>query len=125
MYCTNCGKKLSDGQKFCTNCGKRIVDGIAEVSLAAVDTLPEKEEPKKAGLDVAMLVWSIMCVELCTSFFSIPSVILTVLAAFNTEEDAAPKLKVAKALNIIGMIGFAAFFAFFIFVFAVAYLTSL
>jgi hypothetical protein len=72
-----------------------------------------------------MLVWSIMCVELCASLFSIPSVILTVLAAFNTEEDAALKIKIAKGLNIVGMVCFAALFVFFIFMISVAYWTSL
>ena len=80
---------------------------------------------KKAGLDVAMLVWSIMCVELCASLFSIPSIILTVLASFNTKEEAAHKLKIAKALNIVGMVCFATFFAFFIAMIAIAYWTSL
>ena len=97
-----------------------------EAALVAVDTsVPEIEAPKRAGLDVAMLVWSIMCVELCASLFSIPSVVLTVLASFNTKEEAATKLKIAKGLNIVGMVCFAALFAFFIFMISVAYWTSL
>lgn len=98
----------------------------SKAAVVAVDTsASETETPKKAGLDVAMLVWSIMCVELCASLFSIPSVILTVLAAFNTEEDAALKIKIAKGLNVVGMVCFAALFVFFIFMISVAYWTSL
>ena len=126
MYCTNCGTKIAEGHKFCTNCGKNIMAEENEAALVAVDTsVPEIEAPKRAGLDVAMLVWSIMCVELCASLFSIPSVILTVLAAFNTEEEAAFKIKIAKGLNIVGMVCFAALFAFFIFMISVAYWTSI
>ena len=126
MYCTNCGTKIAEGHKFCTNCGKNIMAEENEAALVAVDTsVPEIEAPKRAGLNVAMLVWSIMCVELCASLFSIPSVVLTILASFNTEEDAALKLKIAKRLNIVGMVCFAALFAFFIFMISVAYWTSL
>lgn len=126
MYCTNCGNKLADEHKFCTNCGKEIAMSDNEVAVAIADTTaPEVQAPKKAGLDVAMLVWSIMCVELCASLFSIPSIILTVLAAFNTTEDAAPKLKIAKGLNIVGMVCFATFFALFIVMISVTYWTSL
>lgn len=126
MYCTNCGTKIAEGHKFCTNCGKNIMAEESKAAIAAVDTsVPEIEAPKRAGLDVAMLVWSIMCVELCASLFSIPSVVLTILASFNTEEDAALKLKIAKGLNIVGMVCFAALFAFFIFMISVAYWTSL
>ena len=126
MYCTNCGTKLAEGHKFCTNCGKNIMAEENEAAVVAVDaSASEIEAPKRAGLDVAMLVWSIMCVELCASLFSIPSIVLTVLASFNTKEEAAPKLKIAKALNIVGMVCFATFFAFFIAMIAIAYWTSL
>lgn len=126
MYCTNCGTKLNDEYKFCTNCGKRIDAVDNEVVVVVADTTaPENEAPKRAGLDVAMLVWSIMCFELCASFFSIPSIVLTVLASFNTKEEAAHKLKIAKALNIVGMVCFATFFALFIVMISVAYWTSL
>jgi len=126
MFCTNCGTKIAEGHKFCTNCGKNIMAEENEAALVAVDTsVPEIEAPKRAGLDVAMLVWSIMCVELCASLFSIPSVVLTILASFNTEEDAATKLKIAKGLNIVGMVCFAAYFIVLIFIIAVAFWTSL
>ena len=126
MYCTNCGTKLNDEYKFCTNCGKEIDAVDNEEAVVVADTAaPENEAPKRAGLDVAMLVWSIMCVELCASLFLIPSIVLTVLASFNTKEEAAPKLKIAKALNIVGMVCFATFFALFIVMISVAYWTSL
>ena len=126
MYCTNCGTKIAEGHRFCTNCGKNIMAEENEAALVAVDTsVPEIEAPKRAGLDVAMLVWSIMCVELCASLFSIPSVVLTILASFNTEEDAALKLKIAKGLNIVGMVCFAAYFALILFIISMSFFVSL
>lgn len=113
MFCTNCGHKIEEGNRFCTNCGKNIMAEENEAAVVTVDTsVSEIEAPKKAGLDVAMLVWSIMCVELCVSLFSIPSIVLTVLAAFKTEEEAAANLRIAKALNIVGMCCFAGYFLF-------------
>ena len=126
MYCTNCGTKIAEGHKFCTNCGKNIAVADGEVAVVALPEIaPEVEAPKKAGLDVVMLVWSIMCLELCLSLFSVPAIILTVVSAFNTEEEAAPKLKIAKSLNIIGMICFAAYFALILFIISMSFFVSL
>ena len=110
MFCTNCGHKIEEGNRFCTNCGKAV--GSGAVTPVIAEEAVVVEAPKKAGLDVATLVWSIMCVELCVSLFSIPSIVLTVLAAFKTEEEAAANLRIAKALNIVGMCCFAGYFLF-------------
>lgn len=125
MYCTNCGTKIAEGHKFCTNCGKNIMAEENEAALVAVDTsVPEIEAPKRAGLDVAMLVWSIMCIELCASLFSIPSLIITICAASKTPEEAKGSLRIAKGLNIVGMCCFAALFLVFFGLLALAYFSG-
>lgn len=123
MYCTECGYKIEDGQSFCTNCGARLRQDAPAFVPAPIAPVEEvvKEKPKRAGLDVAMLVWSIMCIELCASFFSIPSLIITICAASKTPEDAEGSLKIAKGLNIVGMCCFAAFFLVFFVLLSLAY----
>lgn len=119
MFCTGCGYKTEDGQSFCTNCGRPLDSG--EISSVVPAETVVTENPKRAGLDVAMLVWSIMCIELCASLFSIPSLIITICAASKTPEEAKGSLRIAKGLNIVGMCCFAAFFLVFLGLFALAY----
>lgn len=119
MYCTECGYKTEDGQSFCTNCGRPLDSG--EISSVVPAETVVTENPKRAGLDVAMLVWSIMCIELCASLFSIPSLIITICAASKTPEEAKGSLRIAKGLNIVGMCCFAALFLVFLGLFTLAY----
>jgi hypothetical protein len=91
MYCKYCGAELLEGQTFCADCGNQVED------------LFKKEKPKKAGLDVGMLVWSILGMYFCGAF-SIPALVMTILASIGTEEESKVRLAIAKRFNIVSMI---------------------
>ena len=99
-FCTNCGTELKGG-KFCVNCGAAVDQPEAEV---------KKEEqaapaPAKMGLDVKMLVWSIINTVLCCQILGIIALVFTILASETTDVEIAKKyLKTAKILNIVGII---------------------
>ena len=91
MYCKYCGAELLEGQIFCSNCGNQV------------GKLFEEEKPKKAGLDVGMLVWSILGMYFCGAF-SIPALVMTILASVGTEEESRVRLAIARKFNIASMI---------------------
>lgn len=91
MYCKYCGVELSKGQTFCVNCGNQVAE------------LFKKERPKRAGLNVGMLVWSILGMYFCGAF-SIPALIMTILASVGTVEESNVRLTIAKKFNIASMI---------------------
>ena len=50
MFCTNCGKKLHDGDKFCANCGTKVRKDTPEVKPVSNDIVfnpPFKVEAEK------------------------------------------------------------------------------
>jgi hypothetical protein len=91
MYCKYCGAELMEGQTFCADCGNQV------------GKLFEEEKPKKAGLDVGMFVWSILGMCFC-GVFSIPALVMTVLASIGTEEESKVRLAIARKFNIASMI---------------------
>ena len=91
MYCKYCGAELLEGQIFCSNCGNQV------------GKLFKEEKPKKAGLDVGMLVWSILGMYFCGAF-SIPALVMTILASIGTEEESKVRLAIARKFNIANMI---------------------
>ena len=91
MYCKYCGAELLEGQTFCADCGNQV------------GKLFEEEKPKKAGLDVGMLVWSILGMYFCGAF-SIPALVMTILASIGTEEESKIRLAIARQFNIASMI---------------------
>lgn len=93
MYCKHCGTELLDGQNFCANCG-------AQVECPK----PENKKPANAGLNVGMLVWSILGIALCNSPFSIPALVMTILASVSTPEEASKKISIARTFNIVSII---------------------
>lgn len=95
MYCRNCGSALDDSQKYCSYCGSRI--------LLEPRDKPAADKPKKAGLDVGMLVWSILGMYFCGAF-SIPALVMTILASIGTEEESKVRLAIARKFNIANMI---------------------
>ena len=95
MYCRNCGSALDDSQKYCSYCGSRI--------LLEPRDKPVADKPKKAGLDVGMLVWSIFGMYFCGAF-SIPALVMTILASVGTEEESRVRLAIARKFNIASMI---------------------
>lgn len=59
MFCTNCGRELSDGLKFCIYCGARLEETVNEcvvqpVADSGAGLVPDKQavagEPSKKGL---------------------------------------------------------------------------
>ena len=90
MYCKYCGAELLEGQTFCADCGNQV------------GKLFEEEKPKKAGLNVGMLVWSILGMYFC-GVFSIPALVMTILASIGTEEEAKIRLAIARKFNIANM----------------------
>ena len=92
MYCRNCGSQLSDGQKFCADCGY------------AVASQPPKDKPQRSGLDVGMLVWSIIGLGVIRSAFAIPALVMTILASVSSPEEASKKIAIAKKFNIAAII---------------------
>jgi hypothetical protein len=91
MYCKYCGAELMEGQTFCADCGNQV------------GKLFKEEKPKKAGLDVGMLVWSIFGMYFC-GVFSIPAFVMTILASGGTEEESRVRLAIARKFNIASMI---------------------
>lgn len=110
MYCSKCGAELIEGKPFCANCGSAVEKDEATVEAVALAVPSEEKEPvivekpKKAGLDVGMLVWSIIGVVILSSPFSIPAIVMTVLAAVSSPEPAKKKLSIAKKLNVASVI---------------------
>ena len=96
MYCRNCGAALDDSQKYCSYCGSRI--------LLEPRDKPAADKPKKAGLDVGMLIWSIIGLVVCCSPFSIPALIMTILAINMPVVEAEKKIKLARTFNIISIV---------------------
>ena len=111
MYCRNCGSQLDDAQKFCANCGTRVFE-------ERVNTTRE-DKPKKAGLDVGMLVWSILGMYFCGAF-SIPALIMTILASVGTVEESKIRLNIARKFNTVSMI-FGAVMTALVFLYIVLY----
>lgn len=100
-FCKNCGAELAEDQKFCANCGATVEEApAAEVAEPVI----LDEAPKKAGLNVGMLVWSIIGIVCCCTPLSVAALIFTILAANNTPEDAASKISKAKLFNILSII---------------------
>ena len=96
-----------EGQTFCADCGNQV------------GKLFEEEKPKKAGLDVGMLVWSILGMYFC-GVLSIPALVMTILASIGTEEEAKIRLAVARQFNIASMI-FGAVMTALVFLYIVFY----
>ena len=96
MYCRNCGSALDDSQKYCSYCGSRI--------LLEPGDKPAADKPKKAGLNIGMLIWSIIGLVVCCSPFSIPALIMTILAINMPVAEAEKKIKLARTFNIISIV---------------------
>ena len=119
-FCKNCGAELSLDQKFCANCGtsverapveEEVVAPVEEETVAPVaveapvaEVPVADDEPKKAKLNVGMLVWSIIGLVVCCSPFSIPALIMTILAINIPEEEAEKKIKLARTFNIVSIV---------------------
>ena len=80
---------------------------------------PAEEKPKKAGLDVGMLVWSILGMYFCGGF-SIPALVMTILASVGTVEESKIRLNIARKFNIASMI-FGAVMTALVFLYIVLY----
>jgi hypothetical protein len=53
MYCTNCGKQISDQSKFCANCGASISAPNTKASMVT-STSKNDTKTKKAGFEVSV-----------------------------------------------------------------------
>jgi hypothetical protein len=131
-FCKNCGAELAEDQKFCANCGNAVeseaapataeepavveepvaVEAPVAVAEPVVVEAPVAEEPVKAGLNVGMLVWSIIGLVVCCSPFSIPALIMTILAINMPVVEAEKKIKLARTFNIISIVWGVLYFTF-------------
>ncbi len=126
-FCKNCGAELAEDQKFCANCGNAVEseaapakaeepavveEPVAVEAPVAVAEPVAAEEPVKAGLNVGMLVWSIIGLVVCCSPFSIPALIMTILAMNMPVAEAEKKIKLAKTFNIISIVWGVLYFTF-------------
>ena len=118
-FCKNCGAELAEDQKFCANCGSAVESApapeaveepavveepVAVEAPVAVAEPVAAEEPVKAGLNIGMLIWSIIGLAVCGSPFSIPALIMTILAINMPVVEAEKKIKLAKTFNIISIV---------------------
>lgn len=131
-FCKNCGAELAEDQKFCANCGAVVEEAPAAEPVAEPIAEPVAEPvildeaPKKAGLNVGMLVWSIIGIVCCCTPLSVAALIFTILAANNTPEDAASKISKAKLFNILSVVlGAVCFIFYFVIVLLAGLLTGL
>ena len=100
-FCRNCGTELGEEQKFCVNCGAAVEPEIKQEDQPAPEA---PEAPKKMGLNIKMLVWSIVNTVLCCQILGIIALVFTILAGENADLETAKKyLKTAKVLNIVGI----------------------
>jgi hypothetical protein len=126
-FCKNCGAELAEDQKFCANCGNAVEseaapataeepavveEPVAVEAPVAVAEPVAAEEPVKAGLNVGMLVWSIIGLVVCCSPFSIPALIMTILAINMPVVEAEKKIKLARTFNIISIVWGVLYFTF-------------
>ena len=110
-FCKNCGAELGDG-KFCVNCGAAVDPEVKQEEQPVTET---PAVPQKMGLNVKMLVWSIVNTVLCCQILGIIALVFTILAGESVDLDTAKKyLKTAKILNIIGIVCVAVYILFFI-----------
>jgi hypothetical protein len=136
-FCKNCGAELAEDQKFCANCGNAVESEAAPATAEEPAVVEEPvaveapvavaepvvaEEPVKAGLNVGMLVWSIIGLVVCGSPFSIPALIMTILAINMPVVEAEKKIKLARTFNIISIVWGV---LYFIFAFIVGFLAGL
>ena len=126
-FCKNCGAELAEDQKFCANCGNAVESEAAPATAEEPAVVEEPvaveapvavaepvvaEEPVKAGLNVGMLVWSIIGLVVCCSPFSIPALIMTILAINMPVVEAEKKIKLARTFNIISIVWGVLYFTF-------------
>ena len=125
-FCKNCGAELAEDQKFCANCGSAVesapapeaveepavVEEHVAVEAPVAVAEPVAEEPVKAGLNIGMLIWSIIGLVVCCSPFSIPALIMTILAINMPVAEAEKKIKLARTFNIISIVWGVLYFAF-------------
>ena len=126
-FCKNCGAELAEDQKFCANCGNAVEseaapakaeepavveEPVAVEAPVAVAEPVVAEEPVKAGLNIGMLVWSIIGLVVCCSPFSIPALIMTILAINMPVVEAEKKIKLARTFNIISIVWGVLYFTF-------------
>ena len=138
-FCKNCGAELAEDQKFCANCGNAVESEAApakaeepavveepvtvEAPVAVAEPVAA-EEPVKAGLNVGMLVWSIIGIVVCSPF-SIPALIMTILAINMPVAEAEKKIKLARTFNIISIVCGVLYFVYFVVVVTLGVLTEL
>ena len=114
-YCRNCGAELEETAQYCSRCGTKVNDG-------AKDSSAEQEE--KAGLNVGLLVWSIINVFLLT-VLGVIALVFTVIASDKSGEEAKNNIKIARILNILATVMFFVGIALFVFFMVVIVMSSL
>ena len=95
-FCRNCGKELGEGQTVCTRCGAPCEPLVYTATC---------EQPKKRGLNVGMLVWSLINLVLCSQVAAgVIALVFTILAKDEDEIKSKRYIKIAKISNIVGTV---------------------
>lgn len=104
MYCTRCGRELSEQAAFCPNCGQPRVRAGAPQAVATSDAAARQTEP----LAVASLVSGILGLSLLPGLASVLALVLGFVARANIRKQ--PHLQgggMATAGIILGVVGIA------------------
>lgn len=105
-FCTHCGTQVGDNDKFCPKCGASLGNaGGTQGTYDNRDNPGNKPfDPPSGRINVGMLVWSIICIFLCTPF-GVWALVMTITAKnAPTAEEEQKKLETAKTVNIVATV---------------------
>lgn len=75
MFCTKCGNRISEGEKFCIHCGQFLLRDISEFQKEQSETRPivEKRRVDKKSKTKKITVFLLSTVLLASAIFAIPA----------------------------------------------------
>ncbi len=92
MYCTNCGNKINDSEKYCPYCGEPV---LKEESI--------KKETSTNNSNISTILGILSCVFFMVPLVSIPLAIISIVTGIN-QKKKSNKFVVGILLGIISII---------------------
>lgn len=90
MFCSKCGKQLSDNTRFCDNCGaQQQINGVNDVNKDVVDVLhqpPKKGTKKKTNIIIVLVV--ALCAFIIGRFVIAPSMMSETKKGYETTQKS-------------------------------------